>query len=233
MKKLDIPYYEQIEIDYCGPCALSMILGKFGSSLTQEQIGDIILKQQQGSNKKNTYAHDMVGYLAERGFGVLYIVNLDDEKVWKVIKTYIRKGYPVLALQQYSKQTSRSHFRVIIGHEYIEKKNEHWITFHDPVDGPNQRLSKKEFFELWKPKIGSDQKNENVFLVVKEKPFSIPEDKCNFCQSDKLKKELRSYSTPTDYSYINKNTNFKIQCQSLTCINCNVGCNTPSLDKKN
>lgn len=227
MKKLEILYYKQIKRDYCGPCALSMILSKFGSSLTQEQIADTILKQQHGSTKKNAYAHDMVGYLAENGFGSLYIANLDDEKAWKVIKTYIRKGYPVLALQQYSKQTSRSHFRVIIGHEYIEGKQEHWISFHDPVDGPNQRLSKKEFFELWKPKIGSDQKNENVLLVVKEKPFSIPEDKCNFCQSDKLEKKPWSYSTPTDYSYINKNTNFKIQCLGIKCTNCNVLCTTP------
>jgi len=222
MKKLDVHYFEQIDVDHCGPCALSMILKKFGSSLTQEQIADTILKQQHGSTKKNTFIHDMVGYLADNGFGSLYIANLDDEKAWKVIKTYVRKGYPLLTLTQYDKLSLRSHFRVVIGHEFIERKNEHWIFFHDPVDGPNQRLSKKEFFELWKAKKSADQKNENVFLVVKENPINIPEDKCNFCQSDKLIKVPFPYSVPEDYSYINKNTNLKIQCQRLVCNNCNV-----------
>ena len=230
MKKLDIPYFKQIDVDHCGPCALSMILKNFGSSLTQEQITSSILKQQNGSTKKNTYMHDMVCYIADNGFGSLYIANLDDDKAWKVIKTYVRKGYPLLALTQYNKIAVRSHFRVIVRHEFIEKKNEHWIYFHDPTDGLNQRLSKKEFFELWKAKKSTDQINENVFLILKEKPFNIPDDKCNFCNSDKLNKAIWPENIPRDFSFINTNTNLKIQCEKLLCTNCNVSVNRPLFD---
>lgn len=224
MKKLEVPYHKQNDVDHCGPCALSMILEKFGSSLTQEEITNTILKQHRQSTRRNTYAHDMVGYLADNGFGSLYIANLTDEKTWKIFKTYIRKNYPILVLMQYSKLSPRSHFRVITGHEFIENRKDHWIYFHDPHDGPNKRLLKKEFFELMKAEESTDQGNVNVFLVIQKGPFNIPEDKCNFCQSDRIISVPLPYTGPQDYSYVNKNTKLNSQCKKLACENCNAFC---------
>ena len=221
MKKIKIPYYKQSDQEGCGAAAISMALIACGISIPQEEILHLILKKHNQSDKKNTFTHDMCSFLFDKGAYALYVGGLNDVKTWNLLKTYVRKGFPLIALQRYSLRNSRSHFRVITGHEFINEK--HKIYFHDPIDGKDQSLMKDKFFDLWKHEPGSDQLRINELVVIKKKTFSIPETHCNFCQSTSIKKMILDNSViPKEYSFINPSTKFESTCMQFVCNSCGV-----------
>jgi len=221
MKKITITYHKQKDQDHCGPAAISMAVEAVGIAIDQSKITDVILKQENTSTLKNSYFHDMCGYLKDSGLNPLYVGGLSDDLTWKLIKTYTKKNIPLVVLQRYSRTIPRSHFRVIIGHQFVENKKQHRIYYHDPRDGPNQFMMKDEFFDLWKPEIGSHQRRSNEFLIIQKKPFTIPDEKCNFCQSDTVVNRLIDLpNNPPNFSYVNSTTKIIATCIHFQCPNC-------------
>lgn len=221
MKKIELPYYKQKDADNCGPAAISMAVEAVGITIDQSDITDVILKKHDSSGVKNSYFQDMCGYLKDSGLNPLYIGGISDELAWKLIKTYIRKKIPVIVLQRYSVANPRSHFRVITWHQFEEKIKQHRIFYHDPIDGPNQFMIKDDFLNLWHPAVGSDQLRSNELLIIQKTSFTIPEDKCNFCQSTSIIiSTLDLPNVPVHYSYVTPATQINSIVIQFDCTHC-------------
>jgi len=221
MKKIELPYYPQKNAENCGPAVISMAVEANGVSIDQSDITDVILKKHNSSDLKNSYFQDMCGYLKDSKLNPLYIGGLSDELTWKLIKTYIRKKIPVIVAHRYSIAHPRSHFRVITGHQFDEKTKQHRLFYHDPFDGANQLMTKNDFFNLWSPIDGSDQLRSNELLIIQKNPFTIPEDKCNFCQSKTIIVDTVDLpNVPPNYSYVNPETQIKSTIIQFDCSNC-------------
>jgi predicted double-glycine peptidase len=94
--------------NYCGPATLAMVLRYYGLDVTQEEIGKIIYDRSSGA----TNGADMLLYSRERGFAAYsWNSSIDD------VKKKLAAGFPVIVLQQNSREDISGHYRILTGYD--------------------------------------------------------------------------------------------------------------------
>ena len=159
----NITYHKQKEYNFCGPALASMALSRFGINVDQEDIGNAIMKKD-ARGLENSFTHDVCGFITQYGVYSLYYNNLPKEKALEILVENIEKKNPVFVSQKYSKRKNVPHARLVIGLQ-PNKNNLKLLECHDPLDGPNQKIMKQDFMELWNAE-GSDLMNSSYELSI-------------------------------------------------------------------
>lgn len=126
----------------CGPATLSMILGFYDIKKSQKEIADEIrpFQHPQGKNDdKTVFPEEFSSYV--KNFGLSSLVRPAGNI--GLIKQFLANGFPVTVKQWLHKGEDIGHFRIVKGFT-----NEILIT-DDSYDGPNRKISYKDFLELW------------------------------------------------------------------------------------
>lgn len=157
-----IPYKYQHHLRWCGPASLAMVLSYWGDYISQENIASDIYKPEENG----TRISDMDSYAENRGF------NSDwGSAKFKNLKKKLRKGYPVIVLQKYSKSNENLHFRVVLGYDdtgfllhspkYLQKYSVYFADFSDKKR-QKYHMTYDNFAELWE----NEEELDNLFLSI-------------------------------------------------------------------
>lgn len=131
----------------CGPATLSMILGFYGISMGQKEIGEIMRPYQnpKGDNDDKTiFPQEFADFARERGLeaktGPAGTIEFLKEVVAKAEIPVIVKGW----LRQ---NEDIGHFWIVKGYTEREKV----LITDDSYHGPNRKISYSSFLQLWQP----------------------------------------------------------------------------------
>jgi len=134
----EVPYFNQNDPYWCGPASMSMVLGYWGNSISQEDVAAEIYDP----GARITRMADMVSYPLTFGFKSQdFTGSIHD------LKTWIDNGVPVIVLQRFSLEDPYGHYRVAVGYN---DSSAMMVTF-DPKKGMNFTITYSEFVQLWKP----------------------------------------------------------------------------------
>lgn len=219
MRIENVTYHKQKDFNFCGPALASMVLSKFGSDVDQEDIGNAIMKRD-NMGQENSFTHDVCGFITKYGIFSKYYNNLPKEKAFKILIDNVEKGNPVFVSQRYSKRKDVPHARLVIGLQ-PNKENLKFLEYHDPLDGPNGRISKEDFLELWDGEKSMLMVSSNEFAIFSDK-VSIIDEKCINCGKDMLETNVDFEKNPSGFQYINSNTEITWDGLQRVCENCHV-----------
>jgi len=213
MRIENITYHEQNDYNFCGPALASMALSKFGVNVDQSEIGNAIMKKD-GFGQENSFTHDVCGFITRYGVFSKYYNNLPKEKAFQILIENVEKGNPVFVSQRYSTRKDVPHARLVIGLQ-PDKENLKFLEYHDPKDGPNEKLSKEDFLELWNA--------ENSKLMVSSYEFSIftdtipnVDENCINCGGKMLETKINFEKNPSGFQYVNSDT--KVTWNGIQCV---------------
>ena len=131
-----VPRIKQLT-NYCGPACLTAVMQHYGMGVTQETVGKAVYNAASGA----TSGADMLYYARQKGMAA-YSWNATAED----LKQKLVAGFPVIALQQNSREDTSGHFRVFTG--YDEKVGKFYVM--DPYYDNIKELTYKEADQLWK-----------------------------------------------------------------------------------
>jgi len=216
-----VKYQKQIDPQHCGPTVVSMVLSKYGKTITQDQIANVVMKI--GPNGvKNAYMYDIAGHIADLGYWSKYYANLSDEDSWRILVSTITQDIPVIVLQQYSNTSIRGHFRIVIG-TYKDKTNQiEIVDYHDPIDGADITMKKNDFLNLWKKGTSGDLEFNNAFLIILPIRIKFSKSQCELCGSTAVNAHSITYHEPTNFSFVNHQTKINGIGTKFDCNNCSL-----------
>ena len=218
-----IKYYKQNDPDYCVPTCASMMLGTFGIDVTQEEIGNIVMKKNMSNNLRRTFTYDMCSYLVQHGVYPISFANLPDDEAWNLLIRYIKQNTPVMVSQNFSEKSPAGHFRVVIGYDVIGKFNTEIVYYHDPSSGPHQSMKKETFMKLWSPSgvPNSELRTKNQMVILQKTPSNFMKKKCMFCGGIKIKTSLIDNEKKyPEFQFINSNAKIDKNGTSYGCESC-------------
>jgi ABC-type bacteriocin/lantibiotic exporter with double-glycine peptidase domain len=168
MPILEIPYRRQLEEASCGIAAFEMVYKYFRPSkqsvFNQSKVFHRLrTPTPDGANTRIT-SESIVQLAKERKFFADWgRVSPDIIKMNKQINFFIKKKLPLIACQQWHKDRSLGHFRVIAGIEDDQ------IVFHDPEVGTGgSRLPYLNFIREWRPTEGGNVTGGVAIWISKE-----------------------------------------------------------------
>lgn len=143
--RLAVPYSKQVSPLTCGAAALEMVYRFFGvDEFDQAEFFE---------THKTPYRHypgewwlDVASLDADatsRGFDVWSFSAPDRVDAVGAMMDSLRRGAPVIACQQLSKETTRGHFRVVVG------LGNGRVVAHDPSGSPDEAWRVSDFLDLW------------------------------------------------------------------------------------
>jgi hypothetical protein len=133
-----VPYSNQDDPYWCGPASMSMVLGYWGTNISQGDIAAEIYDP----GSRITLMTDMVSYPMTFGFKSQdFAGSIHD------LKTWVDNGVPVVVLQRFSLEDPYGHYRVVVGYN----DSSAMIFTFDPKKGINFTISYPEFAQLWQP----------------------------------------------------------------------------------
>ena len=130
-----VPFTRQLP-NFCGPASLVSLLAYYDIPLTQKVIASCAYD----SGKSGTNGADLLLYCREKGLSAYSFNSTLPE-----LKKLIAKGYPVIVLQEWSKNNKTGHFRVAVGYNDSERT----ITLRDSMTPKLVKLSYTGFDNLW------------------------------------------------------------------------------------
>lgn len=156
--RLNIPYCEQATDYTCGPAVVQMVLSSFGYHTSEEELARIAGTRH--SDDGGTTHEGMMRAVHAQGF---YGVEREGNTIAD-IEAHLDRGFPVII--DYIEPTDDiEHYALVIGHEGDT------FIFHDPSNGAEFKLSKKEFESRWHNPL-EDHQCERWMMVVSDKPFT-------------------------------------------------------------
>lgn len=130
----DVPYLRQ-ERFFCGPACLAMVFGYYGVLIPQQRLADE-LYQRKLSGSLNL---DLLISARKHGFAAgMHRGSLE------LLRDYLRRDIPVIALVRVSSRPERYHYLVVIGYDDGEKT----LTVHSGETRTGQ-LGYGEFDRVW------------------------------------------------------------------------------------
>jgi hypothetical protein len=130
---LNVPYEKYAGTNWCLPASGAMTFRYFGENITQQQIANVVIKNDKSS------VYKMIKYAKDFGFEAKFsYMTIED------IKNSLKKDVPVIAIQNYSLNIPYCHARVVIG--YDDEKQE--IITNDPTAGKDYKISFSTFTAL-------------------------------------------------------------------------------------
>jgi len=147
----DAPYFNQNDSYWCGPASMSMVLGYWGTNMSQGDIAAEIYDP----GARMTRMSDMVSYPTVYGFNSQdFTGSIFDLKMW------INGGVPLIVLQRFSLEDPYGHYRVVVGYN----DSSALMFTLDPRKGMNFTISYADFAQLWQP--GSTFSTTNWTLAI-------------------------------------------------------------------
>src|SRR3989344_5023288 len=118
---------------YCGPAVVQMVLKRFGTELTQQEIA----KELEIDMVVGTSAKELEKFFKQRGF----VVDRKNNAEWGDLAVSLAKGTVIVG---YVEREGDPHYAL------VRSVSEDTIIIADPWHGDNYSLSKTEFEERWK-----------------------------------------------------------------------------------
>jgi hypothetical protein len=124
----------------CGAAALCMVYRSFGGVVTQQDVWPAISRPNFGGEPR---AHSfLLGADAlERGYAALTIQARDP---WRALELAAAHDIRTIVNHRLSVTSGAGHFAVVVA------VDDDAVVVHDPQVGPNRRIGRAEFLELWR-----------------------------------------------------------------------------------
>jgi hypothetical protein len=167
--KLEVPYEKQLNPWSCGAAALAMVYRSLGVPGGQADIWERI------ASPGHRYPHvsraqAMAADALSRGLSAVLIEVRDP---WRVLERGLQSPVRLIANHGADRQSGLGHYSVVVGLDA-----EH-VVLHDPGHGPNRRLTRSEFLELWNPAALDREIPNQILLAIAGAP-SVGEP-CPLC----------------------------------------------------
>ena len=145
---LYVPYTAQ-NYNYCGPASLSMVMQHYGSSVSQEEIGDGVI------TSKGITTEDLVKRAEDFGF-LVHVSNCSFSGLLSILS----QGSPVIARVTNASRTN-GHFIVITGYD----KQLGLLYMNDPDNHYKNHETFEDFKRAWDIKSLAEENSKNLTLV--------------------------------------------------------------------
>lgn len=152
MKKLEVPYISQIDINTCGAAALEMVYQYYGlQEFSQQELMDKYKElESHGSGNFQLTTDTLIFDARSKGFNAGWIranwVNPTDSV--SLLRMIINADIPPIVCQTFTNsQPLIGHFRVVLG---IDESK---VYLHDPnleIGGENIEWSLEKFLYFWR-----------------------------------------------------------------------------------
>lgn len=139
------PYIAQT-FNNCGPATLSMIMSYFDVYKSQFELGNEMRPYQNAigdNDDKSVFANEFVAYAQKNGLNSIARPN----GTVALLKRLISSNIPIVVRTWLHPNEDIGHFRVVRG--YDDTANV--FIQDDSYEGPNKRISYKQFEEMWQP----------------------------------------------------------------------------------
>jgi len=185
----------------CGPAALSMMFSVYGTTISQEELGNQMRpfnSADGGVDDKSVFPDELVLYAKKYGFQGVYRPN----GTINLLKQLTANGIPVIVRAWIAPGEDIGHFRIVRG--YDEEKQQ--IIYDDSYHGPNLTYSYKEFEEMWRPfnyeymLVYPQEKQSLVTALLKD---AMNEKKAYSQSVARAKQELQEGKEDAHFSYFN------------------------------
>jgi hypothetical protein len=170
-----VPYERQIDAEterrMCGAAALAMVYRSFGLELTQQQLWPNIT----GRNPRGTiHAKSFLLCRDALSRGFLGLV-LKAQSPWELLLRTRQPGTQVIVNHRVNRETAAGHYSVVVA------CNQDEVTLHDPRMGPDRKIPKAEFLELWQPNTPRSEITGNIAIVITKNLSDV--QMCATCQN--------------------------------------------------
>ena len=158
-----VPYERWVEVNYCGPACLSMVLNYWERKRPFDQktiAAEVYDDARQGSNTS-----EMVLFPRLHGFAS-YSCQGDLE----TLRAVLRKNIPVIVLTKTPGQGGTGHYRVVIGFD----DRQEIVIIHDPAFGAGRIMKVKTFLQSWDLGYGADKSGWMMAVVPEQTDFPFP-----------------------------------------------------------
>lgn len=155
---MHIPYEKQPDEPprlMCGAAALCMVYRSYGLELTQESVWPYISRSGfAGQKVARTYL--LAADALRHG---LTAVVFQAKDPWPTLRRCLNADLRVIVNHAIGGQRFSGHYSVLTGCD------DDGLTLHDPLVGPDRRLTKSEFLELWQPRYGRGDVVGNILVA--------------------------------------------------------------------
>lgn len=130
----------------CGPATLSMVLGFWGTDVSQKELADKMRPWQIASgdnDDKTIFSHEFVDWAQEYGYEAISRVNGDIE----VLKKLVSNNIPVVVKTWLNPDEDIGHFRLVRGFDQSKQV----IIQDDSYHGKDKQISYYDFLNMWQP----------------------------------------------------------------------------------
>jgi len=135
MRSLQVPYFKQDTVYTCGPSALQMVLAYYGMRQSETKLAE----QLKTNSLQGTSIKDMLEVARQYDF---YVYMNNDATLGEI--AYLITAFRAPSIIRYlEKQNNEDHYAVVVG------VSDHEVILNDPWQGPNTRLTRKEFEKRW------------------------------------------------------------------------------------
>ena len=146
---LDVPYVRQ-DTHYCGPAALSMVMGYYGDNIDQHTIGSDIVDEQGATTQELIAKANVYGFDAFTG-----------ACQFKGLLGFLAEGKPVIA-RVLSARGTNGHFIVVTGYD-----NSLGVMYiNDPAQPDRLTIPFDEFLESWNITSLADNNSDNLVIIL-------------------------------------------------------------------
>lgn len=130
----------------CGPASLSMLLGMFGKSVSQEELAEKMRPFNNpygGVDDKSVFPEEFVQMAKEYGFAGVHRANGSEE----LLTSLISQGFPVIVRTYLNPQEDIGHYRIVRGYDSTRGM----FIQDDSYQGANIEYSFTDFETMWRP----------------------------------------------------------------------------------
>lgn len=151
--KLKIPFHYQNKDYTCGPASLQMVFSFFGKYEEQGKLA----KMMHTTSENGTCHSQLIDAAREEGF-YCYVNN---NSTIDEVKHFVSEGLPVVVHYK-EPSDEEGHYAVISGY------GKEFITFNDPWNGKNFRISEDNFISRWHDCLNNHASTKWVLVISKE-----------------------------------------------------------------
>jgi predicted double-glycine peptidase len=157
-KEINIkPFQEQLNMGYCGPASLKMVLDYYGISKTEDELAPLM------DWDRELGVSDQGIKKAAESFGLK--VEIRDESSFEDIEKWLDKKVPVIVdwftrgRQDYTESdVSDGHYSIVAG---LDKE---FIYLQDPEIGNIRKIERDDFMLVWFDFTGETIKSDELII---------------------------------------------------------------------
>jgi hypothetical protein len=167
LASVSIPYEKQKGSradQMCGAAALCMVYRSLGVSCSQEEVWPRIGRRHPtGAWSARTYR--LAGDALEQGLGAMV---LQARQPWAILQRCREHSVRAILNHRVERASLSGHYSVLVD---VDDKQ---AVVHDPLKGPDRRLSQAELLWLWQPLGRGSDITGNVLVAVADKETRSP-----------------------------------------------------------